>query len=73
MSHEALKRALAKADDNQSAFAAAIGTSQQRISYLLKNEKPLPAELVLKTEEVYGIPRHELRQDVYPSPESAGA
>jgi DNA-binding transcriptional regulator YdaS (Cro superfamily) len=68
MSHEALKRALAKADDNQSAFAAAVGTSQQRISYLLKNGKSMPAELVLKTEEVYGIPRHELRPDIYPEP-----
>lgn len=66
MSHEALKRALAEADGNQSAFAEAIGTSQQRISYLLKKRKPLPAELVLKTEEVYGIPRHELRPDLYP-------
>ncbi len=70
MSHEALKRALAKADDNQSKFAEAIGTSQQRISYLLKNEKPLPAELVLRTEEVFGIPRHELRPDIYPAPEA---
>lgn len=73
MSHEVLKRALAKADGNQSAFATAIGTSQQRISYLLKNQKALPAELVLKTEEVYGIPRHELRPDIYPAPESAAA
>jgi DNA-binding transcriptional regulator YdaS (Cro superfamily) len=73
MSHEALKRALAKADGNQSAFAEAIGTSQQRVSYLMKKEKALPAELVLKTEEVYGIPRHELRPDLYPTSESAAA
>jgi DNA-binding transcriptional regulator YdaS (Cro superfamily) len=73
MSHEALKRALAKADGNQSAFAAAVGTSQQRISYLLAKKKPLPAELVLKTEEAYGIPRHELRPDIYPDPTRAVA
>jgi DNA-binding transcriptional regulator YdaS (Cro superfamily) len=73
MSHEALKRALAKADNNQSAFAAAIGTSQQRVSYLLKHEKPLPAELVLKAEQAFGIPRHDLRPDLYPAPEKAAA
>lgn len=73
MSHEAFKRALAKADNNQSAFASAVGTSQQRVSYLLKHEKPCPAELVLKTEQVYGIPRHELRPDIYPEPAQAAA
>lgn len=66
MSHEALKQALAKFEDNQSKFAAAIGTSQQLVSYWLKNGKALPAEYVLKTEEVTGISRHDLRPDLYP-------
>lgn len=73
MSHDALKRALARADGNQSAFAEAIGTSQQRISYLLKRKKVLPAELVLATEAAFGIPRQELRPDLYPPAESAAA
>jgi DNA-binding transcriptional regulator YdaS (Cro superfamily) len=73
MSHKALKRALAKFNDNQSQFAAAIGTSQQLVSYWLKNGKALPAELVLETERVTGISRHDLRADLYPREESAAA
>lgn len=72
MSHSAFKRALQKFDDNQSAFAAAIGTSQQRVSWLLKNEKAMPAELVLAAEAATDISRHDLRPDLYPR-ESAAA
>lgn len=66
MSHQAFKRALGIFEDNQSKFAAAIGTSQQLVSYWLKNGKSLPAELVLKTEEATNISRHDLRPDLYP-------
>jgi DNA-binding transcriptional regulator YdaS (Cro superfamily) len=31
----------------------------------------IPAERVLDVERVTGIPRHELRPDLYPQPESA--
>lgn len=71
MSNSALKRVLAYFDNNQSKCAEAIGTSQQRLSYLLKNEKPVPAELVLKTEAETGISRHELRPDIYPVEDAA--
>lgn len=73
MSTTALKRALAKFDDNQSKFAAAIGTSQQLVSYWLRNEKVLPAEYVLRTEAETGISRHDLRPDLYPRDEAAAA
>lgn len=73
MSHQALKRALTKFDGNQSKFADAIGTSQQLVSYWLKNEKPLPAEHVLATEKATGISRHDLRPDIYPKDEQAAA
>lgn len=73
MSHKALKRALKSFEDNQSRFAAAIGTSQQLVSYWLKNGKPLPAEFVLETEKVTGISRHDLRPDLYPREESQAA
>lgn len=73
MSHTALKRALASFDDNQSRFAAAIGTSQQLVSYWLKNGKSLPAEFVLATEKATGISRHDLRPDLYPRDEAASA
>lgn len=73
MSHSALKRALAAFEGNQSKFAAAIGTSQQLVSYWLKNEKALPAEFVLMTEKATGIPRHDLRPDIYPRDEATAA
>lgn len=69
MSNPALRRALAEFGNNQSRFAAAIGTSQQLVSYWLKTGKPIPAEFVLKTEEVTGVSRHMLRPDIYPPDE----
>lgn len=55
---------------SQSAFARAIGTSQQNISNWLRAKRYLPAEYVLKAEEVTGIRREEWRPDIYP-PEAA--
>ncbi|WP_082466058.1 transcriptional regulator [Sphingomonas sp. Leaf38] len=63
----ALKRAVAKAGNNQSRFAAAVGTSQQLVSYWLKNGRPLPGEYVLKAEQAGLGSRHELRPDLYPN------
>lgn len=63
---DALRAAVALADNNQSKFAAAIGTSQQSVSYWLKNGKPLPAEYVLAAERAGYGSRHTLRPDVYP-------
>jgi DNA-binding transcriptional regulator YdaS (Cro superfamily) len=71
MSNSALKRALAHFDNNQSKFADAIGTSQQLVSYWVRNDKPLPAEFVLKTEAETGISRHDLRPDIYPVEDAA--
>jgi DNA-binding transcriptional regulator YdaS (Cro superfamily) len=71
MSDNSLRRALAAFDDNQSRLAAAIGMSQQLISYRLRNGLPLPAEYVLVTEKVTGISRHELRPDLYPREDEA--
>lgn len=56
---------------NQSKFAAAIGTSQQNISNWIKKRSMLPAEYVLKAEEVTGISRHVWRPDIYPKMEAA--
>lgn len=71
MSHTALKRALSEFGDNQSRFAAAIGTSQQLVSYWVRNEKALPAEYVLAAERETGISRHDLRPDLYPKEDQA--
>lgn len=65
MSKAALERAVDLAG-SQSKFAAAIGTSQQLVSYWLANSKPLPAEFVLATEAALGVSRHDLRPDIYP-------
>jgi DNA-binding transcriptional regulator YdaS (Cro superfamily) len=73
MSQKALSRALAAYEGNQSRFAAAIGTSQQLVSYWIRNGKVLPAEHVLKTEEATGISRHELRPDLYPREQANAA
>jgi len=74
MAKTPLQRALAAApfDGKQSRFAAAIGTSQQNISNWLRTKRPLPAEFVLKAEEVTGIPRHVWRPDIYPAEQFAG-
>jgi DNA-binding transcriptional regulator YdaS (Cro superfamily) len=72
MAQTPLERAV-EAAKSQSAYADAVGTSQQRISYLLKHKKPMPAEFVLKTESAFGIPRHESRPDIYPAPAPAAA
>ncbi len=70
-----LQRALAEKpfEGNQSRFAEAIGTSQQNISNWVRFSRPLPAEYVLKAEEVTGIARHVWRPDIYPPHEQASA
>jgi DNA-binding transcriptional regulator YdaS (Cro superfamily) len=73
MSHDAFRRALAKFDNNQSEMARAIGTNQQRISYVLNQGNPMPAELVLNCERATGITRYELRPDLYPRDEAEAA
>lgn len=70
--HGALRKALERADNNQTAFAKAIGSSQQLVSYWLNRGRPLPAEYVLPAEAAGFGSRHELRPDLYPS-ESAAA
>lgn len=71
--HAAFRKALKKAGNNQSRFAAAIGTSQQLVSYWLSRGKVLPAEYVLAAEAATGVSRHELRPDIYPPVETATA
>lgn len=68
-----LERALAKFDGNQSKFAAAVGTSQQLVSYWVRKKRPIPAEHVASIADVTGIKPHELRPDIFPKPEQARA
>lgn len=64
--HEALKAAVGLAGNNQSRFSRDIGTSQQLVSYWLKNGKALPGEFVLAAERAGYGSRHKLRPDLYP-------
>lgn len=66
--HEALARAIEKAE-TQSGLAKAIGTSQALVGYWLnKSQRGVPAEWVAKIEAATGVPRHELRPDLYAPP-----
>lgn len=75
MKQTVLQRALAAKpfEGNQSKFADAIGTSQQNISNWNRAGRQLPAEYVLKAEEVTGIARHIWRPDIYPAPAASAA
>ncbi|MCT8970617.1 helix-turn-helix domain-containing protein [Microbaculum sp. A6E488] len=53
----------------QKPLAAKIGTTQSQVWYwLTRSKKGVSAEFVIPIEEVTGIPRHELRPDIYPAP-----
>ena len=62
----ALERAIALAG-GQSALARAIGKSQGHVWHWVKVAKRVPAEAVLAVEQATGVPRTELRPDVYPA------
>lgn len=64
-SKEALKRAIANSG-GQAAFARAIGVTSQAVSQW----KKVPPLRVLAAENISGVPRGELRPDLYPSDEA---
>lgn len=58
----------------QKSLADRIGTSQSQVWYWLKKSKRgAAAEYVLKIEQASGIPRHELRPDLYKAAEATAA
>lgn len=61
---DALVRAVRIAG-SQFALANAIGVSQQNIHYWI-SRNALPGEYVLAIERATGVPRYELRPDLYP-------
>jgi DNA-binding transcriptional regulator YdaS (Cro superfamily) len=66
---ESLERACELAG-GQKALAEAIGTGQSQVWYWLKrSKKGVPAEFVLKIEQATGVPRHEIRPDIFPPPQ----
>lgn len=57
---------------NQTEFAAHVGASQQLVSYWVKTGR-VGAAHVLNVEAATGVSRHELRPDVFGSPEKQAA
>lgn len=62
---EALKAAVERAG-TQSAFAKEMDVTQPTVWRWLRQSKQLPAEYVLRAEQLFGISRHDLRPDIYP-------
>ncbi len=73
MSNEALRKACELAG-GQKPLADKIGTTQSQVWYWLeRSKKGLPAEFVLSVERATGVPRNELRPDLYPIESEARA
>lgn len=65
----ALDRAKQAAGGNTGLAGKITGITPQAISQWRR----VPAERVLEVERVTGVPRHELRPDIYPAPETEAA
>lgn len=59
--NECVKRAGSKAQ-----LARDLNLSQPSVWNWFERSKRMPAEHVLKAEELYGVSRHDLREDIYP-------
>lgn len=68
MSEAALKMAVERADG-----PAALGRALKISSAAISQWKKVPALRVLDVERITGVPRHELRPDIYPPPEEAAS
>jgi DNA-binding transcriptional regulator YdaS (Cro superfamily) len=54
------------------ALARRIGISRNAVSQWREKDH-VPVERVLEIEKITGIPRHEIRPDIYPPPTEAAA
>ena len=63
--HLALLRAIEKSG-SQTKFAAICGCTQGAIWQMVRDQRSLSAEYVLKVERATEVSRHELRPDIYP-------
>lgn len=62
---EALQLTVARAG-GQTQLALALNTYQPKVWRWLNKTKRLPAEYVLRAEQLYGVSRFDLRPDIYP-------
>lgn len=60
-----------RAAGNQTKLAKALNKTPQAISYWQRKLGRIPAEHVPEVEKATGIPRHQLRPDLYPAPGEA--
>ncbi len=66
MANAALKKAC-ELVGGQKPLADRIGTTQSMVWYWLERaKKGVPGEFVIPIEQASGVPRHELRPDLYP-------
>ncbi len=72
MSTHGLEKAI-KVAGSQNALAEMLGVRQSHISNWLNRDERVPAERVLSIEAATGVPRHELRPDLYPPDEYRAA
>jgi hypothetical protein len=64
-STDGLRAAVARAG-NQTKLALLLGIKPQHIQNWMNRDSRVPSTRVLEIERVTGIPRHELRPDIYP-------
>jgi DNA-binding transcriptional regulator YdaS (Cro superfamily) len=62
-----------RAAGGQAAMARVIGVRPSTVSTWLRRGNELPAEYVIAVEKALGIPRYELRPDIYPPEEQVPA
>ena len=73
MTNEALRKAC-EAAGGQKPLAELIGTTQSQVWYWLeRSKKGVPGEFVISIETATGVPRHELRPDLYPEAQTEAA
>ena len=70
MSIKSLQKAI-NSIGGQAELAKKLGKKQGHVSIWLTRDKKVPAVMALKIEQVTGVPRHELRPDLYPPEEYA--
>jgi len=51
--------------------ARLLGVSAVQVHRYEKGDRRIPAERAAQVEAITGIPRHELRPDIFPAPEAA--
>jgi DNA-binding transcriptional regulator YdaS (Cro superfamily) len=63
----ALERAV-RAAGNATRLAEVCGVTPQAVYQWRRKRGKVPVECVLRVEQFTGVPRHELRPDIYPPP-----